>query len=80
MAWSAVWAAFSKALVMFLYFFRHDSWPLGIVLAVVLTTLNAFANADAAVLISLTVVNVPISLLVFYLCRNMLQFAELNQT
>jgi hypothetical protein len=71
----------SKALVMFLYFFVMILMAApGIVLAVVLTTLNAFANADAAVLISLTVVNVPISLLVFYLCRNMLQFAELNQT
>ncbi len=70
----------SRTIVMFLYFTVLIVMAVpGIVLAVILTPLGLFTSENVTILLSLTVVNVPVSLLVFFLCRNMLQFAELNQ-
>ncbi len=70
----------SKTVVMLLYFtiLLVMAAP-GIVLAVVMTSLNVLANENIAILLSLMVINIPVSLLVLFLCRNMLQYAELNQ-
>ena len=70
----------SKTVVLLLYFaiLLLMAAP-GIVLAVVMTSLTVFANENAAILLSLSVVNIPVSLLVLFLCKNMLQYAELNQ-
>ncbi len=71
----------SKMIVMFLYFIVLIIMAVpGIVLAVIMTTLGVFPGENVAILLSLTVANIPVSLLVLYLCRNMLQYAELNQT
>ena len=71
----------SKMAVMFLYFavLLLMAAP-GIVLAVLATLLTSPAVEDIAILLSLTVANIPVSLLVFFLCRNMLQHAEYNQS
>jgi hypothetical protein len=49
----------------------------GIVLAIVLSTMG-FAPENVAIFCSLILCNIPVSLLVLFLCRNMLQYAELN--
>ena len=70
----------SKSTVMILYFAMMVVMAVpGIVLAAILGSLNPGAGQNAAVFLSLTVCNIPIGLLVMFLCRNMLQYAELNQ-
>ena len=70
----------SKTVVMFLYFTVLILMAIpGIVLAVVMMSLNVFAAINVTILLSLTIVNIPVSLLVLFFCRNMLQYAELNQ-
>jgi hypothetical protein len=68
----------SKMLVMLLYFaiLAVMAAP-GIVLAAILGTL--YQGALEAVFLALIAANIPVSLLVLFLCRNMLQYAELNQ-
>jgi len=51
----------------------------GILTAVLLTSLNLpMLTENVAILLALAVCNIPIALLVCFLCRNMLQYAELN--
>ncbi len=71
----------SKTIVMFLYFFvlLLMAAP-GIALAVLATSLILPAGENVTILLSLMVANIPISLIVFYLCRNTLQYAEYNQS
>lgn len=70
----------SKALVMFFFFLVTILMAVpGVVAAVIVgvsgvTLLSEFALA----LLAMSVINVLISLLVLYLCRNLLQYAELN--
>ncbi len=70
----------SKSLVMLLYFalLAVMAAP-GIVLAIVMTSINPFFGENVTVFLGLIVGNIPISLLTLFLCRNMLQYAELNQ-
>jgi hypothetical protein len=44
-----------------------------------MTSFHLIVSENFTILVSLTAVNVPISLLVLYLCRNMLQYAQLNK-
>ncbi|SHI21510.1 Putative ABC exporter [Sporobacter termitidis DSM 10068] len=69
----------SKMAVMLLYFaiLLVMAAP-GIALAVIPAILNPDAMQNATVFLALTVGNLPVSLLGLYLCRNMLQYAELN--
>ena len=71
----------SKMTVMLLYFgvLLLMAAP-GIVLAVLVSSLGLPAGEDAAILLSLTAANILVSLLVFYLCRNVLQYAEYTQS
>ena len=71
----------SKTTVMLLYFIvlLLMAAP-GIVLAVSATSVTSPIGEDVAILLSLTGANILVSLLVFYLCRNMLQYAEYNQS
>jgi hypothetical protein len=70
----------SKMIVMLLYFAVLLVMALpGIVLAVLASLLISPAGGDVTILLSLTAANIPVSLLVFYLCRNMLQYVEYNQ-
>ncbi len=69
----------SKAFTILLYMVTMFllSAP-GVVLAIILSPGFGVIGENAAILLSLIVCNIPVSLLVFYLCRNMLQYAELN--
>jgi hypothetical protein len=70
----------SRTTAMLLYFVMLIAMIApGIVLAVLLVTMNPFLGQTATAFLSLTVCNVPIALLALFLCRNMLQYAELNQ-
>lgn len=70
----------SMSLVMLLYFalLAVMAAP-GVVLAAVLGSMYQGAVQNAVVFLSLMACNIPVSLLVLFLCRNMLQYAELNQ-
>ncbi|HHU22745.1 MAG TPA: hypothetical protein GXZ52_04915 [Clostridiales bacterium] len=75
-----IWSGASKALVILMYFVVMVLLAApGIALAVVLSvTGSIFVSEDVTILASLIICNIPVSLLVIYLCRNMLQYAELN--
>jgi hypothetical protein len=69
----------SKSLILFLYFAMMVVMAVpGIVLAAVLATASPEAGQNAAIFTALTVCNIPIGLLVMFLCRGMLEYAELN--
>lgn len=70
----------SKSLVMLLYFalLAVMAAP-GILLAILLASINPVFTQNATVFLCLIVCNIPVSLLALFLCRNMLQYAELNQ-
>lgn len=70
----------TKVLVFFFYFLSLIIMALpGIALAIVLSSLGVVLITDTfTILLALTVANAAVTLLVFYLCRNMLQYAELN--
>lgn len=68
----------SKVLIFFFYFLvlillAVPGIAAGVALSI-LTPLPGFAGA----FLGMAVINVPVSLLVLYLCRNLLQYAELN--
>lgn len=71
----------SRMTVMLLYFavLLLMAAP-GIALAILLSPLGLLMGEDAAILLSLMAANIPVSLLVFYLCRNVLQYAEYTQS
>ena len=68
----------SRMLVVFLYFavVAVLAAP-GIVMAVVL--IGLLGESVTVLMLSLTAANIPVSLLALFLCRNMLEYAELNQ-
>jgi hypothetical protein len=70
----------AKVLVFFFYFLALMIMSLpGVVLAIVLNSLGIVLITDTfTVFLALAVTNTAVTLLVFYLCRNMLQYAELN--
>ncbi|MGI5936589.1 MAG: putative ABC exporter domain-containing protein [Oscillospiraceae bacterium] len=75
-----IWSGASKTLAIFLFFvvMMLLAAP-GVALAVVLSaTGHVFVSGNVTILTSLAVCNIPIGLLVIYLCRNMLQYVELN--
>lgn len=75
-----IWSGVSKTFAILLYFavMLLISVP-GIAAAILMTSFHLIVSENFTILVSLTAVNVPISLLVLYLCRNMLQYAQLNK-
>lgn len=74
-----LWGGSSKALAMLLFFGILIAMAVpGIVLAAVMGALYTGAGQNAAVFVSLMVCNILVTLLTLFLCRNMLQYAELN--
>jgi len=75
-----IWSGVSKSFAILLYIvvMLLISVP-GIAAAILMTSFRLIISENFTILCSLIVINVPISLLVLYLCRNMLQYAELNQ-
>lgn len=74
-----IWSGASKTFAVLLFFLVMIllSVP-GIVAAILMATYCMIINENLTFLLTLAVVNIPIAMLVLYLCRNMLQFAELN--
>lgn len=70
----------SKMLVFVFYFLSLIVMALpGIVLASLLAVFQVqIISTEVTVLLALSLTNAAVSLLVFYLCRNVLQYAELN--
>lgn len=69
----------SKMLVLFFYFLALVVLAApGIILGVVLMTVLPEAVGLLGLFLGMVVLNVPIAVLVMYLCRNLLQYAELN--
>lgn len=68
----------SKGLILFFYIISLMILAApGVVLGVVLLSAELLPGA-AGMLLGMTAVNVPVALLVMFLCRNVLQYAELN--
>lgn len=75
-----IWSGASKTFVMFLYFIVILILSLpGIVMAGFTAILFPQANLAVAALAALSICNIPVAVLALFLCRNMLQYAELNQ-
>ena len=71
------WSGASKALILFLYFLILILLTLpGILLAIFLVAFVGFPGGVVTGLLLAGLVNVPVALLLFYLLRNMLQYAE----
>lgn len=72
----------SKTFTMMLYFLMALLMAVpGIAAAILLFIFcTPYLTTAAAAFIGLAVLNIPVSMLVMYLCRNMLQYAELNNT
>lgn len=70
----------SKVLIFFFYFLVLLIMMVpGIVLAVVLGVLGVGLGTEFGfIFLALAAANIPVSILVLFLCRNVLQFAELN--
>ena len=69
----------SKMLVLFFYFLALVVLAVpGIILGIVLLTVLPEAVGLLGLFLGMAVLNVPIAVLVMYLCRNLLQYAELN--
>ncbi len=70
----------TKGLLMIFYFLTLIILVIPGILAAVMLTLSGFIiiSEDITILLSLAVVNIPISLLIIFLCRNVLEYAELN--
>ncbi|MGI6160741.1 MAG: putative ABC exporter domain-containing protein [Christensenellales bacterium] len=69
-----------KTLIFLFYFLAFILMCAPGVIAAILLISNGFVivSEDVTMLISLIALNIPVSLLVFYLCRNMLKYSELN--
>jgi hypothetical protein len=76
-----LWGAMaSKTLASLLYFVLLAVMVApGIVAAILLATVYPVFGENVTVFLWLIIVNIPISVLTLFLCRNMLQYAELNQ-
>ena len=73
------WSGASKVLTFFLYFMVMVvlSAP-GVALAMVISSNLLLLSENFTIFLVMAIVNIPVSLLVLFLCRNMLQYAELN--
>lgn len=69
-----------KALIFFFYFFSLMVMALPGILLAIFVTLQGIQLISLTVtaLLAMSFANIPVALLVFYLCRNMLQYAELS--
>lgn len=74
-----IWSGANKVFGVLLYMLTMAliSVP-GVALAVLLSSTVTIISANITILISLIACNIPVSLLVFYACRNMLSYSELN--
>jgi len=74
-----VWSGASKTFAILFYFLVMliISVP-GIAAAILMTTYCMIIGENFTFMLTISVVNIPIAVLVLYLCRNMLQYAELN--
>ena len=71
------WSGAGKALIMFLYFLVLIILTLpGILAAIFLTVFLSLPGGVTAGLLVAGIVNIPVALLLLYLLRNMLQYAE----
>jgi len=73
------WSGASRALTIFLFFvvMAALSAP-GVVLAIVISSNLVLISRDFVMFLTMAIVNIPVSLLMLFLCRNMLQYAEMN--
>ncbi|MEQ8201147.1 MAG: putative ABC exporter domain-containing protein [Syntrophomonadaceae bacterium] len=73
------WSGASKALTMLLYITVMTVLAApGAALALVVSSNLLLISENFIVFLVMAIVNIPVSLLVLFLCRNMLQYAELN--
>ncbi len=73
------WSGASKVLTIFLYVIVMMALAApGVVLALVVSSNLLLISENFTVFLVMAIVNIPVSLLVLFLCRNMLQYAELN--
>lgn len=71
------WSGASKVLIMFLYFLILILLTLpGVLIAILLTVFLSLPGGAVTGLLVAGIVNIPVSLLLLYLLRNMLQYAE----
>jgi len=71
------WSGASKALILFLYFLILILLTLpGILIAIFLVAFLSLPGGVVTGLLVAGLVNIPVALLLFYLLRNMLQYAE----
>lgn len=70
----------SKVLIMFFYIIELIIMALpGIILTVILLLFNVIIiSSTVTIFLALTLCNLPVAFLVLFLCRNMLEYAELN--
>lgn len=74
------WSGASKALIMFLYFLILILLTLpGILIAVFLMVLLNLPGGVSGGLLVAGIINIPVALLLLYLLRDMLQYAEYNR-
>jgi hypothetical protein len=67
------WSGASKVLTLFLYIIVMVALA-----ALVVSSHLLLISENFTIFLVMTIVNIPVSLLVLFLCRNMLQYAELN--
>jgi len=74
-----IWSGASKTFVILLYIVVMIliAAP-GFVAAILMSTYCLIISENFTILCTMIVVNVPVALLILYVCRNMLQYAELN--
>ena len=73
------WSGASKVLTILLYTIVMVALAApGVVLALVVSSNLLLISENFTVFLVMAIVNIPVSLLVLFLCRNMLQYAELN--
>lgn len=78
--WNGFGAAASKALIMFLYFLILILLTLpGHFIAVFLMVLLNLPGGVSGGLLVAGIINIPVALLLLYLLRDMLQYAEYNR-
>jgi len=73
------WSGASKMLTIFLYFLIMVVLAApGLILAVLASSNLMLISENVTVFLMMAIANIPVSFLVLFLCRNMLQHAELN--
>ncbi|NLB17451.1 MAG: hypothetical protein GX825_01645 [Syntrophomonadaceae bacterium] len=73
------WSGASKIITLFLYIVVMVALAApGVALAMAISSNLLLLSGNFTIFLVMTIVNIPVSLLVLFLCRNMLQYAELN--